>query len=296
MDIQQDSGLSALFVSTEEERVCTGFVFTEGPVWIASDNCLVFSDIHSNRTYRWRPGSDSAEVYREPSNHGNGNTLDLDGNVLTCEHFGRRVAKTAYGGGTETLIDSFEGKSLHSPNDVVVHSSGAVYFTDPDYGYNRNPEPVARELDFQGVYRVASDGSVSVVEDRLEKPNGLTFSPDESLLYIADSSAQRKVWRYEVNADGSLGDRTLFADMEHDERPGVPDGMKVDTDGRLWSTGAGGVWVLTPEGELLGVFETAEHAANLAFGGPDWSTLYLTANTSVYRVETAVTGIAPHSR
>ena len=296
MDIQQDNGLSALFVSAEEERVCTGFVFTEGPVWIASDNCLVFSDIHSNRTHRWRPGSATAEVFREPSNHGNGNTLDLDGNVLTCEHFGRRVAKTASGGGTETLVDSFEGKSLHSPNDVVVHSSGAVYFTDPDYGYNRNPEPVARELDFQGVYRVAPDGSVSVVEDRIEKPNGLTFSPDESLLYIADSSAQRKVWRYEVNADGSLGDRTLFADMEHDERPGVPDGMKVDTDGRLWSTGAGGVWVLTPEGELRGVFETAEHAANLAFGGPDWSTLYLTANTSVYRVETAVTGIAPHSR
>ena len=221
MDIQQDNGLSALLLSPEEERVCTGFNFTEGPVWIAADNCLVFSDIHSNRTHRWRPGSDSAEVFREPSNHGNGNTLDLDGNVLTCEHAGRRVAKTAYGGGTETLIDSFEGKLLHSPNDIVVDSSGATWFTDPDYGYNRHPDAV-RELDFQGVYRVAPDGSVSVVEDRLEKPNGLTFSPDESLLYIADSSEARKVWRYEVNADGSLGDRTLFADMEHDERVGVP--------------------------------------------------------------------------
>ena len=115
MDIQQDNGLSALLVSPEEERVCTGFNFTEGPVWIASDNCLVFSDIHSNRTHRWRPGSETAEVFREPSNHGNGNTLDLDGNVLTCEHAGRRVAKTAYGGGTETLIDSFEGKQPAQP-------------------------------------------------------------------------------------------------------------------------------------------------------------------------------------
>ena len=295
MDIQQDNGVSKLLVSNEETKLCGGFEFTEGPVWVASDDCLLFSDIWGDRTYRWRPGNDSAEVFREPTDRGNGNALDLDGNVLTCEHNGRRVAKTAYTGGTETLIDSFEGKRLHSPNDVVVHSSGATYFTDPDYGYNRNPDAV-RELDFQGVFRVAPDGAVSVVEDRLIKPNGLVFSPDEALLYIADSSAERKIWRYEVHADGSLGERTLFADMQDDERTGVPDGMKVDTEGRLWSTGAGGVWVLTPEGELLGVFETAEHAANLAFGGAERSTLYLTAQTSVYSVETAVTGIAPHSR
>lgn len=295
MDIQQDNGLSKLFISNEETRICGGFEFTEGPVWLSFDNCLLFSDIWGERTYRWRPGSNNAEVFREPSSHGNGNTLDLDGNVLTCEHNGRRVAKTVYGGNTETLIDSFEGQRLHSPNDIVVHSSGAIYFTDPDYGYNRNPEAI-RELDFQGVYRIAPEGTVSIVEDRLTKPNGLVFSPDESLLYIADSSEERKIWCYTVNSNGSLEDRKLFADMHDDERKGVPDGMKVDTDGRLWTTGAGGVWVLSSEGELLGVFETAEHAANLAFGGADRSTLYLTAQTSVYCVETTVAGIAPHSR
>lgn len=295
MDIQQDNGLSKLFISNEETRICGGFEFTEGPVWLSFDNCLLFSDIWGERTYRWRPGSNSAEAFREPSNHGNGNTLDLDGNVLTCEHNGRRVAKTVYRGNTETLIDSFEGQRLHSPNDIVVHSSGAIYFTDPDYGYNRNPEAI-RELDFQGVYRIAPEGTVSIIEDRLAKPNGLVFSPDESLLYIADSSEARKIWCYTVNSNGSLGDRKLFVDMHDDERKGVPDGMKVDTDGRLWTTGAGGVWVLSSEGELLGVFETAEHAANLAFGGADRSTLYLTAQTSVYSVETTVAGIAPHSR
>ena len=295
MQVEQDDGLSALLVSREETKIAGGFQFTECPIWIAADNALLFSDIHGNRTHRWRPGNADAEVFREPSNHGNGNTLDLNGNVLTCEHVGRRVARTAYSGGTETLIDSFEGKRLHSPNDIVVHSSGATYFTDPDYGYNRNPDAV-RELDFQGVYRIAPDGSVRVVEDSLAKPNGLTFSPDESLLYVADSSAAKKIYRYDVRADGSLANRSVFADMEHDTREGVPDGMKVDEDGRLWSTGAGGVWVLTPEGRLLGVFEMAEHAANLAFGGPDFSTLYLTARTSVYTVETAVRGIAPGSR
>lgn len=295
MDIQQDNGLSKLFISNEETRICGGFEFTEGPVWLSFDNCLLFSDIWGERTYRWRPGSNNAEVFREPSSHGNGNTLDLDGNVLTCEHNGRRVAKTVYGGNTETLIDSFEGQRLHSPNDIVVHSSGAIYFTDPDYGYNRNPEAI-RELDFQGVYRIAPEGTVSIVEDRLTKPNGLVFSPDESLLYIADSSEERKIWCYTVNSNGDLEDRKLFVDMHDDERKGVPDGMKVDTDGRLWTTGAGGVWVLSSEGELLGVFETAEHAANLAFGGADRSTLYLTAQTSVYCVETTVAGIAPHSR
>ncbi len=295
MRIEQDDGLSKLLTSKEETQLCTGFVFTEGPVWIASDDALVFSDVRGDRTYRWRPGNDSAEVFREPSNHGNGNTLDHAGNVLTCEHNGRRVARTAYGGGTETLIDSFEGKRLHSPNDIVVDSTGATYFTDPDYGYNRNPDAV-RELDFQGVFRVAPDGGVSVVEDSLVKPNGLVFSPDESLLYIADSREARKIYRYDVRGDGSLANRSVFADMQDDERTGVPDGMKVDEDGRLWSTGAGGVWVLTPEGRLLGVFEMEEHAANLAFGGPDFSTLFLTAQTSVYRVETAVKGIAPGSR
>ncbi|MEE8422398.1 MAG: SMP-30/gluconolactonase/LRE family protein, partial [Dehalococcoidia bacterium] len=153
-----------------------------------------------------------------------------------------------------------------------------------------------QEIDFKGLYRIDTDGSLTVLVDDFDMPNGLAFSPDESLLYVADSSERRAIRRFEVQADGSLAGGEVFVDMSGDERRGVPDGMKVDEDGRLWSTGAGGVWVIEPDGHRLGVFELDEHAANLTFGGADFSTLFLAAATSVYSVETAVRGVAPGSR
>ena len=307
MRLENNDGLSELLVSGEETRLCTGFEFTEGPIWVAADEALLFSDIPGNRIHRWRPGSDTAEVYREPSGHSNGLTLDADGQLLACEHSGRRVSRAAYvarggdGAGAD-VVAAFEGKRFNSPNDLVTHTSGRIYFTDPTYGL---PRPDARrvmgdadarkELDLQGVYRVDTDGALALLVDDFMQPNGLAFSPDEAVLYVGDSQ-DRVIRRFEVADDGSLSGGELFADMRDDDRSGVPDGMKVDEEGRLWTTGAGGVWVLDPDGRRLGVFEMEEHAANLAFGGPAFSTLYLTAATSVYSVETAVRGIAPGSR
>lgn len=302
MRIEDDHGLSALLRS-EETRLCTGFGFTEGPIWMASDNALVFSDIPGNRMHRWRPGTAVAEVYREPSGWSNGLTLDSAGNLLACEHGGRRVSRGGYAtpGTTSALASSWDGTPLNSPNDLVVHSSGAIFFTDPTYGADsgRSPrfgaEGQQPELPFRGVYRIDPDGSLHlVVREGFSQPNGLAFSPDESNLYIGDSQ-ERNVWRYEVNADLSLGARTLFVDQANDPRRGAPDGMKVDTGGRLWTTGAGGVSVHTPAGEYLGVFELDEHAANITFGGDGFSTLFMTAGTSVYSIETAVRGLVPGS-
>jgi gluconolactonase len=303
MRIEDDNGISALLTS-EEMKLCTGFGFTEGPVWVAADNALLFSDIPGNRMHRWRPGQTAAEVYREPSGWSNGLTLDARGNVLACEHGGRRVSRGPYADPHthNALVDSYEGVRLNSPNDLVVHSSGAVFFTDPTYGQDSGRIPrfgaegQKPDMEVRGVYRVDPDGSVHrAVETGFEQPNGLAFSPDESVLYIGDSQA-KVIWRYAVGPDRWLGDRTLFVDQRQDSRRGAPDGMKVDTDGRLWTTGAGGISVHTAEGEYLGVFEMDEHAANLAFGGPNFSTLYMTAGTSVYSIETAVRGIGPGSR
>ncbi|MDA0350932.1 MAG: SMP-30/gluconolactonase/LRE family protein [Chloroflexi bacterium] len=303
MEIRNDAGVSKLLASTEETRLCTGFGFTEGPIWIAADNCLLFSDIPGNRMHRWRPGSDIAEVYREPSGHANGHTLDASGRLVSCEHSGRRVSRAGYNAAAETLVAQYDGKTFNSPNDVVVHSSGAIYFTDPTYGLQparpgREPFGVPgaqQEIDFQGVYRIDPDGALTLLVDDFNQPNGLAFTPDESVLYIGDSG-DKTIRRFDVAADGSISGGELFVDMRPVDLVGVPDGMKVDADGRLWTTGAGGVWVIEADGTVLGTFETAEHAANLTFGGPNFSSLFLTAQTSVYRVETNVRGIVPESR
>ncbi len=304
MNIQDDHGIATLLLGAER-RLCSGFGFTEGPIWVPADNALLFSDIPGNRAHRWRPGQTETEVYREPSGWGNGMTLDADGNVLVAEHGGRRIARFAYRNPaeTETLANHWSEAALNSPNDVVTHSSGAVFFTDPGYGADtgrRNPPFGAhgqqQELGFQGVYRIDPDGSLHLVApDGFDQPNGLAFTPDESALYIGDSG-QRVIWRYEMNTDLTLGERTLFVDQRDDERPGAPDGMKVDTDGRLWTTGAGGVSGPTAAGEYLGAFEMEEHAANLTFGGDGFASLFMTAGTSVFVIQTTVRGIVPGSR
>ncbi len=307
MRIENDEGLSALLTSEAETKLCTGFAFTEGPIWIASDNALLFSDIPGNRIHRWRIGTDTAEVYREPSGNSNGLTLDPDDRLLACEHSGRRVSRAPYvaNGPDDAGRDvaaAFEGKQFNSPNDLVRHSSGSIFFTDPTYGLTRpgqenrlgGPSQYA-ELDFRGVYRVDPDGTLTMLTDEFTQPNGLAFSPDESQLYIGDS-VDGIIRRYDVTSDSTLTAGLLFADQSGDERRGNPDGMKLDEDGRLWTTGAGGVSVYEPDGHCLGQVETEEHAANLTFGGADFSTLFLAAGTSVYSVETAVRGVVPGSR
>lgn len=299
MRIDNDNGLGELIQSTEETRVCTGFTFAEGPIWIPEDNCLLFSDIRGNTIHRWRPGSEEAEVYRHPSRHSNGMTLDHDGNLLVCEHSGRQVTRSPYNGEPETVVDTYDDKRLNSPNDIVVSRTSAIYFTDPNSGLT-NPgmgeEGAEQELDFLGVYRVATNGMLQLMVTDLGRPNGLAFSPNESLMYINDSAAN-KVQRYTVFADGALSSSgELFFDMSEDPGDGVVDGMKVDEDGRVWTTGPGGIWVIDKDGNLLGRLALDEKVTNLNWGGSDFSTIYATTPSSVFAIETTVRGVAPGSR
>jgi len=281
-----NDGLSRMLDTTEPERLATGFLFTEGPLW-HPDGFFSFVDIRVDRLYRLAPGG-VPEVMREHTGGGNGTTFDLEGRLLMCEGANRRVTRMDVGGNVEVLVDRYEGKRLNRPNDIVCRSDGSVYFTDPGLRLPLNE----RELPGSAVYRVAPDGAVTLVAE-CEYPNGLAFSPDERTLYVANSRWTEYIHALELDADGRVLRRRIFADMSSDERDGVPDGMKVDADGRVFCTGAGGTWVFAPDGAHLGVIRTPEVPANLAFGGPDLRTLFLTARTSVYTLRVKTPG-QPH--
>jgi gluconolactonase len=269
------------------ERVAIGFRFTEGPVWFAEEKHLIFSDIPADQILQLTLDR-RIVIFRQPSSNSNGLTRDREGRLIACEHGTRRVTRTERDGSVTVLADSFEGKRLNSPNDVVVKSDGAIYFTDPPSGISPNQQ----EQPFQGVYRLSPEGNeLTVIANDFEKPNGLAFSPDEKKLYIDDSSAQRCHIRvFDVQADGSLANGRIFHDMNV-KKPGVPDGMKVDVAGHLYCTGPRGVWVFDAEGNHLGMIITPERPANCAWGDEDWRSLYITARTSVYKVRVNIPGI-----
>ena len=278
--------LSTILETTQAERLATGFVFTEGPLW-DPDGFYYFGDVRASMMYRVTPGRPH-EVVREKTGGGNGTTFDLAGRLVLCEGDNRRVTRRAADGRFEVLVDRFEGKRLNRPNDVVCKSDGSLYFTDPGLRV-----PLAeREVEHAGVYRIAPDGAVSLVAD-FEYPNGLAFSPDERLLYVANTRWAQYIHVLELEADGRVLRRRIFADMSSDETDGVPDGMKVDVEGRVYCTGPGGTWVFAPDGTRLGIIRTPEVPANLAFGGPDLRTLFFTARTSVYTLRVKVPG-QPH--
>lgn len=281
--------LRTLIEPGEPELVATGFRFTEGPVW-HPDGFLLFSDIPAGRIYRWT-AEEGATVWREPSGQSNGLTLDRAGRLIACEHGNRRVSRAtlAHGAddGPETLADRFAGRRLNSPNDVVVHSGSALYFTDPPYGIR----PEEQEQPHSGVYRLVPGGEPELLAADFARPNGLAFSPDEATLYV-DDSARRHVRAFDVQAAGTLAHGRIIADMDHPQ-PGVPDGMKVDSAGHLYVTGATGVWVFEPDGTPLGVITTPEGPANCAWGDADRRTLYITAQTSLYRVRATLPGQIP---
>lgn len=267
------------------EKVVGGLQFTEGPLWV--DGALLFSDIPANVIYRWAPGAAGVEVWRKPSGNSNGLTLDTEGHLLACEHGNRRVSRTETDGTITTLAERYEGKRLNSPNDIVVRSDGSVYFTDPPYGLPNMRE--GKELAFSGVYLLRPDGTLVLLDDSLPLPNGLAFSPDEKVLYV-DDSGLGIIRAYDVQPDGTLSNARVFAELKQPGKDGVPDGLKVDRQGNVFCTGPGGVWVFNPDGQKLGVIETPEVPSNLAWGGDDFKTLYITAQKGVYRVQVKTGG------
>jgi len=274
------SGQQMVKENAEPEKITEGYQFTEGPVWHDS-GYLLFSDIPANTIYKWTPGSE-AEVYMKPSGHSNGLTFDREGRLVLAQHDGA-VAKQVGENSFEVVVDSYEGKRLNSPNDIVVKSDGSIYFTDPSFGVSEED----KELDIQGVYRYSGDQGLQLLVSDFNMPNGIAFSPDEEKLYVNDSR-RNHIRVFEVNGDGTLENGKLFAKMES-EGPGGADGMKVDTKGNVYSTGPGGLWIFSPEGELIRQVDTPR-ITNLAWGGKDRKTLFMTAPNAVYKLEMKVKG------
>jgi gluconolactonase len=286
------------------EVLATGFEWSEGPAWDRKNNWLIFSDIPRNSIIKWTHER-GAELYMKPSGYtgvadygrepgSNGLMFDSQGRLYLAEHGDRRISRMDPDGGKVTLAAHYQGKRLNSPNDLAIKSNGDVYFTDPPYGLPKNFDDPRRELDFCGIYRwSAATGEVTLLARDLERPNGIAFSPDEKILYVAQS-AKRAIWNaYPVKADGTLGEPKVFADASAEmgkENPGSPDGLKVDCAGNVWATGPGGVHIFAPDGKRLGRILTGEATANVAFGGPDGSVLYITADMYLCRVQTTSRG------
>lgn len=275
------------------EHLATGFEFTEGPLWNAEEGCLLFSDMPGDVMRRWWERSGEVEEVRKPSNMSNGLTYDREGMLIACEHATSRVTRTEHDGSITTLASHYKDKELNSPNDVVVKSDGTIYFTDPPFGRTAGfgiERP--QELGFQGVYKVSPEGGEpTLLVDDFEAPNGLCFSPDESLLYINDTPRMH-IRVFDVRDEGTIANGRVFfvEEDKEDLGEGVPDGMKVDRWGNVYCTGPGGIWVISAEGEHLGIIRVPEKTANFNWGGADWSTLYITASTSIYRVQTKTNG------
>ena len=287
--------LPEVLETTEAERVATGFTFTEGPLW-HPDDYWYFVDLRPNRLHRIKLGQ-KAELVRMTEG-GNGTTFDLQGRLIVCEGDARRVTRTDASGKVETLADNYQGGRFNRPNDVVCHSNGSIYFTDPD---KRRPYH-EREIpgragdnnlwDGAGVYRVATDGSISRLAN-CEYPNGLALSPDERTMYVANTRSSKYIHSIKLDAAGNMTGRGIFADLNEGTEPGIPDGLKVDSSGRVYCTGPGGIWVMAPDGKRVGIIRFPEQSVNFAFGGPDMRTLFCCAHTSVYTLRVKVPG-NPH--
>ncbi|HEY4067754.1 MAG TPA: SMP-30/gluconolactonase/LRE family protein [Burkholderiaceae bacterium] len=280
------------------QRLWSGGRWCEGPAWFAAHGTLVWSDIPNNRMLRFDERNDTVGVFRTDSNHSNGNTVDRQGRLVSCEHLARRVTRTEHDGRITVLADRWQGLRLNSPNDVVVKSDGSIWFTDPSYGILSDYEgaPAESEIGACHVYRIdPANGAVERVADDFVKPNGLAFSPDESLLYIADTGASHDpdgphhIRVFKLAADGrSLGAGRVFAVCGN----GLFDGFRIDTQGRLWSSAHDGVHAYAPDGRLIGKILIPETVANVCFGGPKRNRLYICATSSLYAVYLKANGLS----
>ena len=280
----------------EVEVLSSGYVVAEGPLWWKEDNSLLFSEVRGNRRWKWSENG-GVSLVQEPTNNANGLTRDPQGRLVMCEGGARRVSRVEHDGGVTVIASTYHGRKLNRPNDVVVKSDGSIYFTDPG-----GPSPDT-DLDFAGVYRVSPDlSSINLLVRDFVLPNGLAFSPDESVLYINDSQgllvrddamfrSQGRIDAFDVRANGMLANRRVFHELRG-ELSGIPDGMKVDVEGNVYCTGPGGVWVMDSTGQHLGTILTeVEHTTNMAWGGDDWRTLFITTFETVARVQLKIPGL-----
>ena len=279
------------------ERLCTGMRWCEGPVWLGDNHTLLWSDVPGNCMYRWDELTGTTAAFRNPSNNANGNTRDRQGRLLTCEHRTRRVTRTEYDGSITTLADSFEGKPLNSPNDIVCKSDGSIWFTDPVFGILGYYEGLRADAQLaSNVYCIDPDGHIEAVAKGINQPNGLAFSPDESLLYIVESrSNPRHILAFDVNDNNTLSNQRTLIDAGPE---GTPDGFRVDIHGNLWcGWGMGketldGVHIFNAEGDLIGRIDLPERCANICFGGLHRNRLFMAASTSIYSLYVNTQGIA----
>jgi gluconolactonase len=281
------------------EKLAGGFAFIEGPIW-RPQGVLWFSDVVGNVTRQWSPDGRVIELLRPGGYDGNslpaggfigpnGATAGEHGTVVMCQHGNRRIVRITNDLKVTTVVDSFEGKKFNSPNDVVYRSDGSLYFTDPPYGLSKFDDDPAKELPFNGVFKL-TNGKVQVLVKDMTRPNGLAFSPDEKILYVANSDEHYRMWmRFDVNDDGTVRNGRVFADVSAEPEEGLPDGLKIDSLGNIWTTGPGGIWVFTPAGKHIGTIKPPEQPANCAWG-EDGKTLFITANTGLYRLRTSVQG------
>lgn len=274
---------SFVMANAPVKRIATGFDWVEGPVWYGDQQCLLFSDIPNNRILRWT--AEGLSTFRTPSNYANGHTRDQQGRLISCEHGTRRVTRTEWDGSITVLADRFQGKPLNSPNDVIVAKDGAIWFSDPHYGIMTDYEGFKAPQDLPcSVYRIAPDGSIAAMVTDMACPNGLAFSPDENLLYVADTGRMFTDDPQTIQVFDMVDGCPVNGRPFHKIDTGCADGMRVDTDGNLWSSAGDGVHCIAPDGRLLGKILVPETVSNICFGGRAKHQLFITASTSVYSV------------
>jgi gluconolactonase len=285
------------------EKLASGFKWSEGPVWIKDGGYMLFSDIPNNAIHQWQEGKGLKRDFIKPAGYtgkkprggepgSNGLTVDSQGRLTLCEHGDRRVTRIEKNGKKTVLADKYMGKRFNSPNDLVYHSNGDLYFTDPPYGLEKNYDDPARELDYCGVFRLKRDGTVELLTKEMSRPNGIHLSPDEKTLYVANSDPEKAIWMaFPVNEDGTIGSGKVFYDATKwvGKKKGLPDGLRVDQKGNVFATGPGGVLVFAADGTLLGALNTGVPTANCAWGD-DGSVLYITADSHLCRVKTSTKG------
>lgn len=282
------------------EVIAEGYSWTEGPLWLESEQLLLFSEIPSNTIYKWSE-ADGAQVYIHPSGYtgtverkgepgSNGLILDAQNRLVMCQHGNRCMARMAKplnnpAATFEVIVNKWDGKRFNSPNDAIYDSKGNLYFTDPPYGLVGNVNDPEKEIDFQGVYRYSVEGELSLQIRSMTRPNGLALSPDEKTLYVANSDPNQAIWNaYDVDKNGNVSNERVFYDVTGEPGKGLPDGMKIDPGGNIWATAAGGVWIFSPEGKVLGRIDSKEATSNCAFN-TDYSVLYMTCDDYVMRIK-----------